>query len=1525
MAEKFLTKNKGTLIGTDQDDLLEVWAEQGTVLGQNGDDQIDICQGGNHRIFGGDGNDRITLLKGIGDSVKVYGDVATKNEKGESINENKCSIDTITVNGGNNHLIYGGYFGDTINITSTAGNNIEVNAGSGADKIYVHGGRKHSICGDEGPDTILLTTALNTFEKERGVFAELSVDGGTGEDVITVNGGSGHSIAGGAGPDTITVTTTAGNNMGIDGGSGKDTLTVNSGTGHTIVGGAGPDTITIATTAGNNMDINGGTGEDTIIVNGGTGHVIAGDKARDTITINSGSGYTIDGGSAADTITLKNVWDSKVAGGSEKDFIRINGGSGNRIHGGSGDDDITVNDGEKHIVYGEVGNDIIRIKSGLAHEAYGGDGDDTLYGGTGQDTLTGGADNDTFVYGNGQGNDTITDYTASQDVLQISSGSISGTALANSNKDLVFTVGSGNITLNNASTKVISLKDSRGSYTASNTAITLGSDFTGTMDAAKYLSTVKTIDGRNATKTVNITGNAQNNIIYAGKAGGTVNGGAGNDTLYGGAGNDTLTGGAGNDTFVYGNGQGNDTITDYTAGQDVLQVSSGSVSGTALANSNKDIVFTVGSGNITLNNAATKVISLKDSRGSYTASNTAITLGSDFTGTMDTTKYLSTVKTIDGRNTTQKITITGNGNDNIIYASDIAGNTYFGGIGNDTIYGGSEKDILEGEEGNDYLYGNAGGDELYAGAGNDYLNGGDGDDLLGGEGGDDKLFGGAGDDYLGGGLGNDYLYGEAGDDYIFGESGDDELDGGSGNDYLGGGVGDDRLSGGSGNDTMNGGEGKDTFVFASGYGNDKVEDYTEGQDTLDIVAGIVEKTELANKNKDLIFTVGDGTITLENAAAKKISIKDSYGSYTASDKEVKLGADYTGSFKANRLLSTVTTIDASLTKQAVNVTGNVLDNYIWVSPAGGTYHGGDGNDYIVGGSKSNVTLYGDAGSDYIQSDKGDDYLYGDAGDDELHGGSGNDSLYGGSGNDDLYGEDGNDNLYGGAGSDIFHYKNGNDTIFDYEAGKDTIKLGSVSLKNSEISGRDVVLTLSNGGTITVKNMAGKTIDYRDVSGTLHSLNMEVTQQNIIKNFMKSLDNYPTLAKTRKEAVAALGSAANFASNSVFPTWDALIESFIGDVRACGGSTSDIINQGWGVVPDSGLDNFLKNYCGIDLHNEDTGAIIGADAGGPEVKTPVSIIPENGTISDLQSPALNQAAVFNGLEIHWPEKIDNVKEQYIVNSLNTWWIEEGLNLIEDSFGLSFTEEGVTGKVMDVAFVNIDDTFLARVNWHYSYNYNYSDPSAVYNEETTLNMEINMKYFNEVNTSDVNGYAGSAAGYLDRVIAHELTHATLAATMAKVYNSATPKYFKEGIAELVHGIDDFRTDNIIGLANAENVDHLSKVLQPNMDAGTDSYAGGYMLLRYFAKQSADNYFSTGSSVSSGMLANSVADPITSAVSDLWSEPTAQVADTDGELASSIMSISNAMLTPLDNRNGNMLGLDSPVSGLFSDKNNGLNFLG
>ena len=64
-----------------------------------------------------------------------------------------------------------------------------------------------------------------------------------------------------------------------------------------------------------------------------------------------------------------------------------------------------------------------------------------------------------------------------------------------------------------------------------------------------------------------------NDNIFGGIGDDTVHGGIGNDTIYGGAGDDVLSGGAEDDTFVFAPGSGADTITDFTDGDDKIDLS----------------------------------------------------------------------------------------------------------------------------------------------------------------------------------------------------------------------------------------------------------------------------------------------------------------------------------------------------------------------------------------------------------------------------------------------------------------------------------------------------------------------------------------------------------------------------------------------------------------------------------------------------------------------------------------------------------------------------------------------------------------------------------------------------------------------------------------------------------------------------------------------------------------------------------------------------------------------------------------
>ena len=153
-------------------------------------------------------------------------------------------------------------------------------------------------------------------------------------------------------------------------------------------------------------------------------------------------------------------------------------------------------------------------------------------------------------------------------------------------------------------------------YNSAKKLLTANKTFTGAIINLFDYPNAKKVNAVAVKNSVEIIGNSLANSIKGGKYADILDGGTGNDTLIGGKGDDTLTGGAGKDIFVYANGDGKDIITDYTAGQDKIKISSGSISKTKV--SGKDVIFTVGNGSIVVKNGKGKKITVVDSKGKTT-------------------------------------------------------------------------------------------------------------------------------------------------------------------------------------------------------------------------------------------------------------------------------------------------------------------------------------------------------------------------------------------------------------------------------------------------------------------------------------------------------------------------------------------------------------------------------------------------------------------------------------------------------------------------------------------------------------------------------------------------------------------------------------------------------------------------------------------------------------------------------------------------------------------------------------------
>ena len=114
-----------------------------------------------------------------------------------------------------------------------------------------------------------------------------------------------------------------------------------------------------------------------------------------------------------------------------------------------------------------------------------------------------------------------------------------------------------------------------------------------------------------------------------------------------------------------------------------------------------------------------------------------------------------------------------------------------------------------------------------------------------------------------GNLNNDLLIGGAGSDRLFGGGGNDVIQGGADRDFLLGENGDDVLDGGTGNDNLRGGAGADEFIFASGYGFDRILDWEDGIDTINLShtdATEISDLSISAKGSDIRIDFGAGNV-----------------------------------------------------------------------------------------------------------------------------------------------------------------------------------------------------------------------------------------------------------------------------------------------------------------------------------------------------------------------------------------------------------------------------------------------------------------------------------------------------------------------------------------------------------------------------------------------------------------------------------------------------------------------------------------
>ena len=1035
-------------------------AERTKALNITGNDRNNRILGttANDTLGGGAGND--TLTGGDGKDIFIYTAGA------DVITDYVADQDTIR-------------FADaTLNSYSTSGDDLIFQAGTGTVKVK--------------DGKITPVTVIDSQNKTLTYYDGLILNGLLNKaNAMTITAAYGNTLpADGYGTAVVTIDASARSRAINLTGNAKNNSILGTTGNDTIYGGAGNDTI--LGSSGSDM-LFGDAGNDTLY--GGDGNdTLTGGDGKDIFFYQSGNDVITDYTGDQDTIRLSN---DTIAGYSvDGKDLSFQTGSGGTISIVSGRNSaVTIIDAnnkttsyQNNLIYNNLvskanamtvtsayantltadayGSAVMTIDASGHNEAmelYGNTknnsilgtvGNDTLTGGTGNDTLTGGNGADIFIYS--AGNDVITDYAEGVDTLKVTSGTI--TSVTASGQDITMKIGSGSLKVVNGKSSAITIIDAtnktkvfddgliyNGILTDTN-AMTITAAYANTLEAADYVSTVVTIDASARSVAMNIFGNENSNSITGTTGNDTLSGGAGNDTLLGGKGNDTLLGGEGRDVFVYANGEGNDLILDYTAGEDIISLVSGSsISGYSLDGDN--VAVKIGSGTLTVKDGANKNIRVLGAAGAsnilinlsnedylpddsnttviagltFDSASAAVTVDSTYADTVFNAANYSELVTIDASPRTSNIQINGNTNPNVIIGSS----------GNDTMIGG-------------------GGNDTFVFTGSD----GDFDIITDYTANRDKIS-----------IGSSHVYGSMliGSDVVF---------------AIGSGI--LKLSNAKNKAvTLVSGSTETAYVNGIGTGTDTV--------PPDTVAPTVPSDD-----SSLLFNNLKTAVTITSGYDASTFTADGYSSLASINVSVS-GVNVTGNKLANYIfnpnINTGVTLDGAIGNDTITnsgakvfVNGGSGNDRISNYGSDTTVSGGIGND-TINNDGSSVSISGGTGIDRIfnngfsatiDASTGNDYVYNYATNVSISGGTGNDSIFNSSSNVTIDAGAGNDVISLGADftGNVIQYaggSDGNDTVYGYTA-ENQIQISGGTFYTQR-SGADTVVRISTN-SITLKNYVG---------------------------------------------------------------------------------------------------------------------------------------------------------------------------------------------------------------------------------------------------------------------------------------------------------------------------------------------------------------------------------------------------------------------------------------------------------------------